>query len=422
MKLVSLPFIFALLLICSGVRADKSPVPDELLDKASHGDTHAQLALALRYRDGKGADQDYPQAMHWAHLAADHGDVNAMDFIGFAYLRGRGVTRNAAVAFGYFHAAAGKSATAGFNLGQCYFGAQGCDLDVPKALEAWKHAADMGNGRAAANAAMVYLSGEGIPADPQEARRLATRSAELNDPSGLVMLGEIQFKAGELDAARANWTKAAASKPVGRTGQPTQPGEYMSAQEGADLLKLIDYRHRKSEPGIFAFVEAPHVHQGFNNCGATSTTMLARFQGATLGAWDYKRLCPSPVGTGTDWGDLLRASEKIGLHWKLVTFPPDDPGFAQATTFLRAELDAGRPFVIDFKYLGPEYPGGQAGHTLLVTGYLAAEDLYILRNPAIATPGLELITAEDLKRYWRSDHYGSLSHGVLSRPAIVIDK
>ena len=30
------------------------------------------------------------------------------------------------------------------------------------------------------------------------------------------------------------------------------------------------------------------------------------------------------------------------------------------------------------------------------------------------------MTATDLKRYWRSDHYGQLSNGVLSRPAIVI--
>jgi hypothetical protein len=32
-----------------------------------------------------------------------------------------------------------------------------------------------------------------------------------------------------------------------------------------------------------------------------------------------------------------------------------------------------------------------------------------------------LISAEDLKHYWRSDHYGALSHNVLSRPAIVVD-
>ncbi|MEI6656038.1 MAG: hypothetical protein WCP45_14840 [Verrucomicrobiota bacterium] len=53
--------------------------------------------------------------------------------------------------------------------------------------------------------------------------------------------------------------------------------------------------------------------------------MLARFQGAKLGAWEFKRLCPSPVGTGTDWGDLIKAAGKIGLHWtaqfRAVFFP-----------------------------------------------------------------------------------------------------
>ena len=77
--------------------------------------------------------------------------------------------------------------------------------------------------------------------------------------------------------------------------------------------------------------------------------------------------------------------------------------------------------VIDFKYLGPQYPNGEAGHTLTIAGYLAAENLYVLCNPAIATPGLQLITAADLNRYWRSDHYGALSKNVLSRPAIVVD-
>jgi len=33
---------------------------------------------------------------------------------------------------------------------------------------------------------------------------------------------------------------------------------------------------------------------------------------------------------------------------------------------------------------------------------------------------LQLISANDLKRYWQSDHYGKLSRNVLSRPAIII--
>jgi len=421
-KIKFLVAILCLLLLAGRTSwaADKTAFND-LLARAQQGDTAAQASLACRYRDGSGIAPDNGLALQWAHRAADHGNAQAMDFLGFAYLTGRGAERNVDIAFGYFHAAAGACARGAFNLGQCYFGAQGVEQNIPRALEAWNQAAAMGDGRAAAEAAMVYLSGEGVPANPAAALRLAQRAAELGDGSGLVVLGEIEFQAGQIDAARAHWQKAAQQKPTGETGPPTQPNDNMSAQEGADLLKLIAWRHRKNEPGVFAYIAGPHLHQGYNNCGATASAMLARFQGATVGGWEFKRLCSSPVGTGTDWSELLAAAEKIGRHWKLVTFPADTAGFEKGTAFLRGELDAGRPVVIDFRFTGPQYPGGAAGHTLDLVGYSAAEHLYILRNPAIAAPGLELITTEDLQRYWQSDGYSESAHGVLSRPAIVID-
>jgi TPR repeat protein len=402
------------------IAADKISM-ETLRSRAEGGDPKAQLDLAIRYRDGKGIVKDDVEAMKWGHRAADRGNADAMDFVGSAYLRGVSVERNPVIAFGYFKAAAGKSSQAGFNLGQCYFGAQGTEQDIPKALEFWKMAAKAGHGRTAACAAMAYFSGEGIAPDPVQARRLAERAAELADPSGFVVLGEMQFQSGELDAAKASWTKASKLRPTGPTGHPSQPSADASAQQGADLLKLIEYRQRKSEPGKFAFVSLPHIHQGYNNCGSTACATFARFQGSKIGGWDFKRLSPSPLGTGTDWGHLLDASKKIGQHWKLVTYTPDDEGFAKATAMLKSELDAGRPIVVDFKYIGPQYPGGSAGHTLCVCGYIAEENLYILCNPAVATPGLQLITAADLKDFWRSDHYGELSKGVLSRPAFMID-
>lgn len=73
-----------------------------------------------------------------------------------------------------------------------------------------------------------------------------------------------------------------------------------------------------------------------------------------------------------------------------------------------------------FKYVGPEYPAGFAGHTLSVCGYIATENHYILCNPAVAPPGLRFITAADLKDFWRSDCYGARANAVLSRPAFVI--
>ncbi len=413
--------LLAMLSILPRTQAEDTQEMDALIAKAKEGDARAQVDLAVRYRDGKGVPKDEATAMQWAHRAADAGNSDAMDFVGFAYLRGVVVERNPTIAFAYFKVAANESAQAAFNLGQCYFGAQGTEQDIPKALEYWKSAAERGHGRAASSAAMVYLSGERTAPDAVQARHLAERAAELNDPSGLVILGEMQFQAGEIENAKATWTKASKLRPTGPTGHPAQPSADASAQQGADLLKLIDYRQRKREPGKFAFVQMPHIHQGYNNCGSTACATFARFQGSKIGGWDFKRLCPSPLGTGTDWGHLLDASGKIGQKWKLITFTPDEEGFVKATDMLKSELDVGRPVVVDFKYIGPQYPGGSAGHTLNVCGYIAEENLYILCNPAVATPGLQLITTDDLKDFWRSDHYGALSKGILSRPAFVID-
>lgn len=398
------------------------PESPSLRAKAASGDASAQLSLAMALRDGKGAEKNDAEAIQWAHKAADQGHAGAMDFVGFAYLRGAVVKRNPEIAFGYFKAAADESSQAAFNLGQCYFGAQGTPQDCAKALEWWVKAADQGHGRAAATAAMAYHAGEGIPLDAVKARRLAERAAELNNPAGLVFLGELQFQAGDLDAAKASWTRASKLLPTQATGHPAQPSDNASAQQAADLLRLMGYRQRKGEPGKFAYVPMPHILQGYNNCGSTACATFARFQGSEICGWDFKKLCPSPLGTGTDWGHLLDASAKIGQKWKLTTFTPDEEGFEKATAMLRSELDAGRPVVVDFKYIGPQYPNGSAGHTLSVCGYIAEENLYILCNPAVATPGLQLITAADLKNFWRSDHYGALSKGVLSRPAFVIDR
>ncbi|WP_397383308.1 hypothetical protein [Prosthecobacter sp.] len=421
MHKLALTTLAALLMILSIGSVDAQTALETLRARAAASDIKAQLDLAHRLRDGKGVAKDDAEALRWAHMAADAGSPDAMDFVGFAYLRGAVVKRNPAIAFGYFKAAANESAQAAFNLGQCYYGAQGTEQDCAKALEWWKKAAEMGHGRAAACAAMAYHSGEGVGRDAAQARRLAEHAAELNNPSGMVLLGEMHFLAGETDAAIANWTKASKLHPTGITGHPSQPSDNASAQQAADLLRLMAYRLRKSEPGKFAFVQMPHIQQGYNNCGSTACAIFARFQGSEIGGWDFKRLCPSPLGTGTDWGHLLEASKKIGQKWKLITFTPDDAGFDQATAMLKSELDAGRPVVVDFKYIGPQYPGGSAGHTLNVCGYIAAENLYILCNPAVATPGIQLITADDMKNFWRSDHYGQLSKGVLSRPAFVID-
>ena len=73
---------------------------ESLIVKATKGDVRAQLALAYRYRDGKGAKPDHAEALRWAHLAADLGDAGARDFVGWMYFEGLGVKRSPEIAAG----------------------------------------------------------------------------------------------------------------------------------------------------------------------------------------------------------------------------------------------------------------------------------------------------------------------------------
>jgi TPR repeat protein len=60
-----------------------------LSGQGAKGDIHAQLSLAYRFRDGKGVQKDYAEAMRWAHVAADRGNREAMDFVGWMFYDGQ---------------------------------------------------------------------------------------------------------------------------------------------------------------------------------------------------------------------------------------------------------------------------------------------------------------------------------------------
>ncbi|MEM7014864.1 MAG: tetratricopeptide repeat protein, partial [Verrucomicrobiota bacterium] len=330
---------------------------EQFMEDAENGDHAAQLILAICFRDGKGVDRDNAEALRWGHLAADGGNAEAMDFVGYMFFAGRGVKPNHEIAAGYFKASSDSVAAGAWNLGRSYFAGLGVDQDIPKALESWKKAAEMGHGPAASTAAMVHLAGDGVPADLKLATQLAERAVAMNDPNGHVLLGEIHFQAGDDERARELWSKVAAMNPTKATSNPENPSGETASQQGADLIRLIEYRQRQMEPGKFALVEVPHLLQGWNNCGATSCSMLARANGESTESWAIKKLCPSPMGTGTDWADLVEAAGELDLKWEMLTFAESDEGFEEAIKFAREELDAGRPLVIDFKYIGDRYPG-----------------------------------------------------------------
>jgi len=383
------------------------PALSELKRHAEQGDQQAQLALGRRYRDGIGTPRDYAEAVKWYRRCADAGNAAGMDNVGFMHLRGWGVPQDSNIAVAYFKAgAAGNNAQAIFNLGKCYFSGLGVEQDYSRAIEAWRRAAKGENVHAAWRLAMLHASGEGLGKDREKALALCKSIADRGDTRGMLLLGELHEAHGRHAIGRQYWKQAA---------------DRGDSQAGA-LLQLSKWRRLKPVQGTRAYVEVVHLYQGWNNCGATSAAMLARYGGRDVTPYDVKRLCPqSPIGTGTDWAHLVAAGAGLGQRWELLTFPNDDTGFDRGVKVIRRRLDLGQPVMIDFTVVKVDEDGRSRGygHTLLVVGYNAKLDQFVLKNPNQPSPGIQLMSGEKLKANWHSRGYSRSAEGRAARPLIV---
>lgn len=379
----------------------------ELTALALGGDAQAAISLGIRYRDGVGVPRDYEKALRWYRLSADQGHAAGMDNVGFMHLRGFGVPEDFNIAAGYFKSAAAMGDDqARFNLGGCYFSGQGVEQDYSKAIEAWQRATRGGNRNATWRLAVLHAAGEGLPQDRENARQLCEPLAEKGDINAMLLLGELSTIQGNREAAHEWWGRASKG----------------GSEQANALLELAEWRHQEPVAEAHSYVEVDHLFQGWNNCGSTTMAMLARHRGSDASPYDIKRLCPrSPIGTGTDWADMVAAGERLDQPWEMVSFSHDDDGFNEGIESLRGHLDAGRPVAIDFT-VAVERDGETRhfGHTLLVVGYHTERDQFVLKNPNQPPPGIEMMTVEELKASWVSRYYTRFSKGRAARPLIVI--
>ncbi len=400
-------FVAILTLLSAPAICDARSSVEELIELAEKGDSKSQLELAARYRDGDGVKRDHGQALQWYRACADQGDAAGLENVGQMYLRGMGVDVNFDIAAAYFKASAAKGdAQAQFNLGNCYFSGQGVEQDYKQAIANWQRAAEQDHLDAKWRLAILHASGEGLPQDREKAEELCKELVESDHVNGALLLGELLAQKGNSEEAVKWWSFASER----------------GGNNADDLLALQEWRFREPVPGEMAFVELDHLFQGWNNCGATSIAMFARHLGAETTPYAVKRLCPrGPIGTGTDWSDLVAACDNLDQQWELVTFDYDDEGFDEGAQFIRQRIDNGEPVVIDFTYLrGRGDRKSRVGHTLLVVGYNVNNKQFVLRNPNQPSPGLQLISEDKLKSQWYSNSYSRVAKGRDARPLIVV--
>ena len=126
------------------------------LNQAGADDSIAQYEMALRYADGEGVPESYPDAMAWFAKAAENGNANAQWKLGLGYFDGIGVPH-----------------------------------DERKAVVWFKRAANLGHIRAQSALSDLYLIGRGVPRDYVRAYTWASISMGLrgNDNDRLKIIG-----------------------------------------------------------------------------------------------------------------------------------------------------------------------------------------------------------------------------------------
>jgi hypothetical protein len=113
----------------------------ELRRLASHGDAAAEYALAKRYANGDGVEEDYHEARHWFLQAAEQGHVRAQSKVAASFWEGRGGPQDYSRAYfwGLLAQAGGDETAAAIVLSSAPHLTQAQTAAEQNAAEQWQH-------------------------------------------------------------------------------------------------------------------------------------------------------------------------------------------------------------------------------------------------------------------------------------------
>ena len=155
----------------SGVPKDVNQGIALLEAAACRGNYSAQKDLGILYYNGKKVSKDHTKALYWLEKAVALGSGEAMEILSRMYRDGDGVEKSEAEALKWLKNSAEKNypfgcAALGFC---CETGGLGCEIDLSRAIELYKKAAEGRSMRGRYELGRCYLKGIGIDRNREEA-------------------------------------------------------------------------------------------------------------------------------------------------------------------------------------------------------------------------------------------------------------
>ncbi len=192
-----------------------------------------------------GAPHDYRKAAEWFSKAAEKGSAPAAVMLGDMYSNGKGVKADAAAAAGWYRRAADKDYAQGqAKLAGAYYNGEGVKRDMAAAALLYGKACESGQeGAPCSRLGQMYMLGEGVKPDHQQALEFLLRADSLGDKGAQVHVAEI-YRAGlgsKPDLAKAaDWLRRGAN--LGDPVAMKRLAEAYSAGEGVNRDYTEAYR------------------------------------------------------------------------------------------------------------------------------------------------------------------------------------
>ncbi|MBQ9503251.1 MAG: sel1 repeat family protein, partial [Lentisphaeria bacterium] len=141
---------------------------------ACRGYYYAQKTLGILYYNGKKVSMDHTKALYWLEKAAALGSGEAMEMLSRMYRNGEGVEKSEAEALQWLKKSAENDYPFSYAaLGWCYeTGELGCEVNLDRAIELYKKAAENRSMRGRYELGRCYLKGIGVDRNREEAFKL----------------------------------------------------------------------------------------------------------------------------------------------------------------------------------------------------------------------------------------------------------